>query len=233
MQIHKYTIWKTPHVVYLWKEGCSRILKMIFPCIKNANTKIQIHKYTNIAYDKVPERPRCKTRKYTLTLFVYSCICISAFACQTPGNIVFKSSCHYLFKICHMLGLFSNLTQTVFVYLCIWMSDTREHCFWGPRTICLSKIYHIMGLFRVFLLQSSAMLISGMVGWMGLNEPNLKSSQLLQFRARFCQNCKFLFFLIEKCPGAIFWTFFGQDRTRVWHKNGRQTLSQRKESCVT
>ena len=107
---------------------------MIFPCIKNANTKIQIHKYTNIAYDKVPERPRCKTRKYTLTLFVYSCICISAFACQTPGNIVFKSSCHYLFKICHMLGLFSNLTQTVFVYL-----DVRH-----SGTLFLRSSYHYL-----------------------------------------------------------------------------------------
>ena len=127
---------------------------MIFPCIKNANTKIQIHKYTNIAYDKVPERPRCKTRKYTLTLFVYSCICISAFACQTPGNIVFKSSCHYLFKICHMLGLFSNLTQTVFVYLDVRHSGTlflrssyhylfkniahvRSICKFDPNCICV------------------------------------------------------------------------------------------------
>ena len=66
-----------------------------------------------------------------------------------------------------MFCLSSNLTQTVFVYLylCIWMSDTWEHCFWGPCTISFSKIYHIMGLFRVFLLQSSAVLISGM-GWM-------------------------------------------------------------------
>ena len=30
---------------------------MIFPLIKHANTKIQIHKYTNTAYDKVPESP--------------------------------------------------------------------------------------------------------------------------------------------------------------------------------
>ena len=60
-QIHKYGIWqsarKTQHVVYFWKEDCSRIWKMIFPCVKHANTKIQIYKYTNTAYDKVPERP--------------------------------------------------------------------------------------------------------------------------------------------------------------------------------
>ena len=30
---------------------------MIFPCVKHANTKIQIHKYTNTAYDEVLERP--------------------------------------------------------------------------------------------------------------------------------------------------------------------------------
>ena len=30
---------------------------MILPCAKRTNTKIQIHKYTNTAYDDVPERP--------------------------------------------------------------------------------------------------------------------------------------------------------------------------------
>ena len=30
---------------------------MIFTCVKRANTKIQMHKYTNTAYNKVPERP--------------------------------------------------------------------------------------------------------------------------------------------------------------------------------
>ena len=47
-----------------------------------------------------------------------------------------------------MLGLFANLTQTVFVqlYLCICMSDTREHCFCGPRTITFQKIQHMFGL---------------------------------------------------------------------------------------
>ena len=63
-QIHKYSIWrsarKTQHVVYYWKEDCSRILKIIIPCAERAKTKIQntqIHKYTNTAYDEVPERP--------------------------------------------------------------------------------------------------------------------------------------------------------------------------------
>ena len=30
---------------------------MIFPCAEHTNTKIQKHKYTNTAYDEVPERP--------------------------------------------------------------------------------------------------------------------------------------------------------------------------------
>ena len=59
-QLHKYSIIrsarKTQHVVYFWKEDCSRISKIIFPCAEYTNTKIQIQKYTNKAYDEVPER---------------------------------------------------------------------------------------------------------------------------------------------------------------------------------
>ena len=60
-QIYKYSIWwstrKTQYVVYFWKEDCSRVSKMILSCVKRANTQIQIHKYTNRAYHKVPEIP--------------------------------------------------------------------------------------------------------------------------------------------------------------------------------
>ena len=73
-------------VVPFWKEDCSRIAKMTSPCVKITNTKIQLHKYINTAYDKVPERPNmwyilkrglfkgiknhipmCQMRKYTNT----------------------------------------------------------------------------------------------------------------------------------------------------------------------
>ena len=44
-QMHKYSIWrsarKTQHVGYFWREDCSRISKMIFQWVKQANTKIQ------------------------------------------------------------------------------------------------------------------------------------------------------------------------------------------------
>ena len=46
-----------------------------------------------------------------------------------------------------------------------------------------------------------------------LKEPKWKSSQILQFRARFCRNCKFLFSMMEKCPGGIFWAIFRQWQT--------------------
>ena len=65
-QIHKYSIWrsarKTQHVAYFWKEDCSRISKMIFPCVKHANTKIQIRKYTITQMQhttKCQEDPAC------------------------------------------------------------------------------------------------------------------------------------------------------------------------------
>ena len=33
-------------MVYFWKEVCPRVTKIIFPCVKRANTKIQTHKYS-------------------------------------------------------------------------------------------------------------------------------------------------------------------------------------------
>ena len=35
------------HIAYFWREGCSRISKIVFPCVKHANTKIQLHKHIN------------------------------------------------------------------------------------------------------------------------------------------------------------------------------------------
>ena len=63
-QIHKYSIIrsarKTQHVVYFWKEDFSRISKILFPCAEYTNTKIQIQKYTNKAYDhKCQKDPIC------------------------------------------------------------------------------------------------------------------------------------------------------------------------------
>ena len=71
-QIHKYKCTNTqiqhmtkcqkdPTCGIFLKRGLFKDMKMIFPCVKRTNTKIQIHKYTNIAYDKVPERPSILT----------------------------------------------------------------------------------------------------------------------------------------------------------------------------
>ena len=50
-QIHKYSALpsagKTQQMAYFWKEDCSRVSNMIFPCVKHTNTKninTQIHK---------------------------------------------------------------------------------------------------------------------------------------------------------------------------------------------
>ena len=43
--------------------------------------------------------------------------------------------------------------------------------------------------------------------WKWLKEQKWKSSQNLQFRARFCRNCKFLFSYMESGHGGIFWPF--------------------------
>ena len=60
-QIHTYSIWqsarKTQHVVYFWKDDCSRLSKMTFPWVKHANTKIQIHKYKNT---QIHHMPKCQ-----------------------------------------------------------------------------------------------------------------------------------------------------------------------------
>ena len=73
-------------------------------------------------------------------VFAYLCICIYVFAHQTLGNIVFEVLVPLPFQKKHILDLSANLTQTVFVYLCICMSDTGEYCFCGPRTITFLKI---------------------------------------------------------------------------------------------
>ena len=49
---------KDPTCGTFLKRGLFKDMKkIIFPCVKRTNTKIQIYKYTNTAYDKVPERP--------------------------------------------------------------------------------------------------------------------------------------------------------------------------------
>ena len=71
-------------------------------------------------------------------------------------------------------------------------------------------------------------------GWLdGTERAKLKEFTTFAVPRSVLPELQISFFPHWKMSGAIFWTFFGQDRTRVWHKNGRQTLSQRIESCVT
>ena len=52
---HARNTLKTLIMLYFWKAKGPRTSKMIFWTVKYTNTKIQIHKYTNTAYDKMPE----------------------------------------------------------------------------------------------------------------------------------------------------------------------------------
>ena len=54
-----------------------------------------------------------------------------------------------------------------YLYLGLWMSDTWEHCFWGPWTISFSKIYHILVFFQGFPDQSYKW-IGIELGWIGM-----------------------------------------------------------------
>ena len=69
IQIHKYTNTQIQHMTKCQKDPtCAIFLKRVLfkditndipicQTLKYTNTNTQIHKYTNIAYDEVPERP--------------------------------------------------------------------------------------------------------------------------------------------------------------------------------
>ena len=54
---HLYNMFYTIQTIYFLKALGPRISKLILPSVSCTNTQIQIHKYTNTAYDEVPERP--------------------------------------------------------------------------------------------------------------------------------------------------------------------------------
>ena len=63
IRIHKYCIIqsarKTQQMAYFWKEDFSRISQMIFPYVKQANTKMQVHKYTNTEHTTKWQKKTC------------------------------------------------------------------------------------------------------------------------------------------------------------------------------
>ena len=50
-------MFKTIQTIHFLKALGPRISKLILPSVSCTNAQIQIHKYTNTAYDEVPERP--------------------------------------------------------------------------------------------------------------------------------------------------------------------------------
>ena len=110
-QIHKYkytntqiqhinSAVKTHHVAYFWKEDCSRISKMIFPCVKHANTKIQIQ--------------NTQTHKYS----------IWRSARKTQHVVYFwREDCSWIFSESRMVvqGLVSTIVGTIIRDAFLWM----------------------------------------------------------------------------------------------------------------
>ena len=98
------------------------------------------------------------------------CICVFVFLyldVRHLGTLFLRSSYHYL-----MLGLLSNLTQTVFVYLyiciCVFECKTPGNIVFEVLVPFPFQKYITSWVFSgFFLLGSSAVLISGMLG-MGL-----------------------------------------------------------------
>ena len=91
---------------------------MIFPCVKHANTKIQIQKYTNTAYDEVSERPNiflkrglfkdikndismCQTCKYKIQIQ------------NTQIQHITKCQKHPTYGIFLKRGLFKDITNDI------------------------------------------------------------------------------------------------------------------------
>ena len=75
-----------------------------------------------------------------------TCVFVSVYLqVRHQGTLFPRPSYHYLFKnIAHVMSI-GNFDQCcicvfVYLYLCIWKSDTQEHCFWGHLTFTFSKI---------------------------------------------------------------------------------------------
>ena len=108
-----------------------------------------------------------------------------------------------------------------FLEYILWMvniasppSPPQPQC--PPPTPLLDQIYLGVNLWWFYFVsrtfKSRDTCVFRRVQWKWLKEPKWKSSQILQFRARFCRNCNFVFSYMEKCIGAIFWTFFRNHR---------------------
>ena len=118
-QIHKYSIWqiarKTHHVVYFWKEDCSRMSKMIFPCVKSANTKIQIHKYTNTQIHKYSIWQSARNTHHVVYFWRDDCSRISKmiFPCVKSANTKIQIHKYTNTQIQQMTKCQKNPTKTI------------------------------------------------------------------------------------------------------------------------
>ena len=108
--IHKYSIWlsarKTQHDIYLWEEECARISKVVFPCVKIANTKIQIQKDTNTHIHKYSKWWIARKTQHDMYLWKEDCARISkiVFPCVKSANTKIQRHKYTNTQIQHMMN---------------------------------------------------------------------------------------------------------------------------------
>ena len=90
---------------------------MILPCVKRANTQIQIHKYTNTAYDEVPERPNMQYILKKRIVQAYQKLYSHVSNAQMQNKVPKRPNMWYIFEKAIVQGYLLSLAQLYKVWL--------------------------------------------------------------------------------------------------------------------
>ena len=84
---------------------------MILPYVKRANTQIQIHKYTNTAYDEVPERPNMQYILKKRIVQGYQKLYSHVSNAQMQSKVPERPNMWYIFEKAIVQGCLLSLAQ--------------------------------------------------------------------------------------------------------------------------
>ena len=84
---------------------------MILSCVKRANTQIQIHKYTNTAYDEVPERPNMQYILKKRIVQGYQKLYSHVSNAQMQSKVPERPNMWYIFEKAIVQGCLLSLAQ--------------------------------------------------------------------------------------------------------------------------
>ena len=145
--------------------------------------KTQIHTYTNTAYDELPKMPNM--------WYIFEERIVQW--CQKLYSHVSSTN----------IQTHKYVNTQIHKYR-IWKSARKTH---------VSNVQNLWWFYFVSrTFKSRDTCVFRRAEWKWMKEPKWKSSQILQFRARFCRNCKFLFSHILRGPGGIYWQETDSDR---------------------